>query len=300
MRRSWRGLEVYALVGKAGTGKSFRARLVAERLGVTAIVDDGLLIAGGRIVAGRSAKQDTHYLRAIKTALFHDPAHRAEVKAALQAARYSKVLLLGTSDRMIHRNCRTLELPLPRQILRIEEIATEAAIQAAIEDRQSRGRHVIPLPVIEVRRAYPRMIAEAIRVWFDQFTHRSSYEKTVVRPGYHVEGEVTITEAALSQMFLHCLQEYSPRLSLRKIKIHRHARGYQVRLAVALPYGEQAADTCERLQTHAKRQVEQYAGIVIERLSVTIEEIEAPAQGPSEGGQKSPPGRGGLGKIEND
>ena len=52
-----RGITVYALVGKSGTGKSFRARLLAEKLDVTYIIDDGLLIHKENIVAGRSAKQ---------------------------------------------------------------------------------------------------------------------------------------------------------------------------------------------------------------------------------------------------
>ena len=35
---------VFALVGESGTGKSFRAKLLAEKYGITAIIDDGLLI----------------------------------------------------------------------------------------------------------------------------------------------------------------------------------------------------------------------------------------------------------------
>ena len=40
---------VFALVGESGTGKSFRAKLLAEKYGITAIIDDGLLIQNDKI-----------------------------------------------------------------------------------------------------------------------------------------------------------------------------------------------------------------------------------------------------------
>lgn len=117
-------MEVFALVGKAGSGKSFRARLVADTHNIPAIIDDGLLIHEGKIIAGCSAKEKEHFIAAVKTAMFNDSAHREAVVRALAEAQFPRVLLLGTSDRMILRNCLTLGLPEPANIIRIEEIAS--------------------------------------------------------------------------------------------------------------------------------------------------------------------------------
>ena len=76
---------VFALVGKSGTGKSFKARQVAQRFGVDLIIDDGLLIRGQKILAGRSAKREKGILSAIKTAVFANPDQIAEVRKALAA-----------------------------------------------------------------------------------------------------------------------------------------------------------------------------------------------------------------------
>jgi ABC-type oligopeptide transport system ATPase subunit len=38
--------KVFALVGGSGTGKSFRAKLVAQKYGIDFIIDDGLLDKG--------------------------------------------------------------------------------------------------------------------------------------------------------------------------------------------------------------------------------------------------------------
>ena len=48
----FKGITVYALVGKSGTGKSFRAKLLAEKIGIPYVIDDGLLIHGETILAG--------------------------------------------------------------------------------------------------------------------------------------------------------------------------------------------------------------------------------------------------------
>lgn len=49
-------MKVYSLSGPSGTGKSTSALSFAHKIGVQAIIDDGLLIVNGVRVAGVSAK----------------------------------------------------------------------------------------------------------------------------------------------------------------------------------------------------------------------------------------------------
>ena len=50
-------IKVYAFVGPSGTGKSYRAQMVANSRSVEYIIDDGLLVSGNEVVAGVSAKK---------------------------------------------------------------------------------------------------------------------------------------------------------------------------------------------------------------------------------------------------
>lgn len=268
-------MEVFALVGKAGTGKSFRAKLVADTHDIPAIVDDGLLIHEGKIIAGRSAKEKEHYIAAVKTAMFNDTEHRKAVVHALAEARFPKVLLLGTSDRMILRNCLTLGLPEPTKIIRIEEIASKEKIAEAIRQRKTKGQHVIPLPVVEVKQAYPKLVAYAIKVWFDSMVNRNHYDKTVVRPGYKSKGEVTISESALVQMILHCVREKVPSLELRRVRIKQRREGYDIQMSLSLAFGVEAAHNCQELRDYTIRKIEEFAGISICRLSLHIVSVRA-------------------------
>ena len=149
------GIKVYALIGKSGTGKSFRAKLLAEKYNIPYIIDDGLLlIHNNKIIAGRSAKKEKLYMAAIKTALFDNPQHRMEVRDAIRKSRLKKILLIGTSDKMVRKMTERLKLPPITRIIRIEDIASREEIDKAIHSRYTEGKHIIPVPSIEVKQDY--------------------------------------------------------------------------------------------------------------------------------------------------
>ena len=70
---------ICALVGPSGTGKSHRALWVAKEHNIDYIIDDGLLIRGNGVVAGKSAKREKTRVGAVKTAVFTDDEHAFEV-----------------------------------------------------------------------------------------------------------------------------------------------------------------------------------------------------------------------------
>src|SRR5215469_15166445 len=113
-------IRVFALVGESGTGKSFRAKLVAQKYEIEYIIDDGLLIRDNRILAGHSAKKEKTFMAAVKVALFDDKSHRDEVAKKLQALKTKRILVLGTSDKMVFKIAARLQMPPPSKIIRIE------------------------------------------------------------------------------------------------------------------------------------------------------------------------------------
>ena len=88
------------LSAEAAPVKVSEPKLVAAKYGVDLIIDDGLLIQDQKIIAGKSAKKETAYLSAIKTALFDDPAHRREVRNAIRNSDFKRILIVGTSAKM--------------------------------------------------------------------------------------------------------------------------------------------------------------------------------------------------------
>jgi hypothetical protein len=181
--------QTFALVGKSGTGKSFKARQVAQRFRIDLIIDDGLLIQGQKIIAGRSAKREKGILSAIKTAVFANADQIEEVRHALDDHSYSRVLVIGTSRKMIQRIASTLGLLPIHRIISIEEVASREEIARALKIRAEQGKHIIPVPGVEVKRNYPHIFFESVKILLKEKRvlrkgESEIVEKTVVRPEY--------------------------------------------------------------------------------------------------------------------
>jgi len=225
-----------ALVGGSGTGKSFRAKLVAEKHGIDLIVDDGLLIRDQKILAGRSAKKEKGILAAIGTALFADDKHANTVREVLSRQQFKRILIIGTSEKMVRKIARRLRLPHPTKLLQIEDIASREEIATAIRSRNSEGKHIIPVPALEV-------------------TSR---------------GSVSISEAALTQMVIHCVQEFDSTMSVEKVIVDRQPSDYSLEVVLALPLRGQAAAPLYELQEYIARNIESFTGMFLKEVNVTI------------------------------
>jgi len=271
--------KVFALVGESGTGKSFRAKLVAQKYGIDLIIDDGLLIKDNRILAGHSAKKETSFLTAVKVALFDDKSHRDEVARKLQNEKFKRILVLGTSEKMVNKIAARLQLNSPSKIIKIEDIATQEEIDKAIRTRRIEGKHVIPVPSIEIKRNYPGIFYEAIKI----FTKRAApagigpvptlHEKSVVRPEYSKRGKVIISETALSQMVIHCVDEYNQEIRIKKIMVKDDKMGYRLVITIDVPYGIQLGGNIHNLQQYIIENIERFTGILIEEVNIIIDKI---------------------------
>ncbi|AEH40366.1 conserved hypothetical protein [Treponema paraluiscuniculi Cuniculi A] len=204
--------QVFALVGRSGSGKSFRAQIVMRRFDIAFVIDDGLLIREDKIIAGRSAKQERTLLAAIRVALFENTMHRRVVARVLTyflcGSQNKKVLILGTSEKMVRRIALRVGLPEPGHIIRIEDIASSEEIACALRTRHVEGTHVIPVPSGEVRKSYPKIFYERIKlllrreagaerigrwahaIWHEGLkracsgAHAHVFEKSIVRPPF--------------------------------------------------------------------------------------------------------------------
>ncbi|MCK4541015.1 MAG: AAA family ATPase [Spirochaetales bacterium] len=276
---SWllRGVKVFSLVGRSGTGKSFRAKLVAQKYGIELIIDDGLLIRDNKIIAGKSAKREKAFLGAIKTALFDERKHRHEVRKQLEDEQFKRLLIIGTSERMVRKISDRLRLPPPSKVINIEEIASTDEIETAIRTRRLEGKHVIPVPTIEISRKHPHIVIDSIRVFLKRNIpwpkKHKIYEKAVVRPEFGRRGRVTISEAALTQMVLHCADEYDSSVSIKRVTFRQELSGYRLGIDVHVPFGVQLSGDMHGFRDYVIDNLERYTGILIERVDINIDKV---------------------------
>ena len=273
------GLTVFALVGESGTGKSFRAKLLAKKYGIEAIIDDGLLIKDDKIMAGKTAKHEKSYMGAVRVALFDDKEHRDSVAKALQKNKIKTLLIIATSEKMANKITSRLQIPPPEKIIKIEDIATREEIEKAIRSRQIEGKHVIPVPAIEVKKSYSQIFHDSLRDIAGKgklhlFKKNDSImEKSIVTPEFSKKGRIEISEAALSQMTMHCVSEFSPEIRIKKLSIKKDSRGYRLIITIDVPFGRQLTGEVHNLQQYVIENIEKYTGILIEEVSIIIDKI---------------------------
>ncbi len=274
-------ITIYALVGPSGTGKSFRSKLLAEEYGINTLIDDGLLIQDDKIIAGHSAKREKTYMGAVRVALFDDKDHRDDVARVLKKTKIKKLLILGTSEKMVSKICTRLQLPQPFKFINITDIASEEEINKAQKSRLVEGKHVIPVPSIEIQKSYPQIFSNAIHEFFSTktfFKKKSKgsermIEKSVVQPEFSKKGRVEISEAAMIQMVMHCIVEIAPDVTTKKITIKTNSRGYKFIVLIDVPFGTQLTGKIHKIQQYIIDQIESFAGILIEEVSIVIDKI---------------------------
>lgn len=271
--------KIFALVGDSGTGKSFHAKLLAQKYGIDYIIDDGLLIKDDRILAGHSAKKEKSFMAAVKVALFDEKAHRDEIAGKLRSENVRRVLVLGTSEKMVYKIASRLQLTGPLRIIKIDDIATQEEIEKAIRTRRIEGKHVIPVPSIEVKKNYPNIFFDAIRIFKRKIVPtgigpvQTLHEKSLVRPEYSKRGKVIISRVALSHLVTHFVDEYNKDIKIKKTLVKDVKMGYRLVITIDVPYGIQLGGNIHGLQQYIIENIERFTGILIEEVNIIIDKI---------------------------
>lgn len=285
-------ITVYAFYGPSGTGKSYRAKIVAKQNGIKVLIDDGLLIQDEQILAGKSAKMEQNYMGAVRTALFDSKDHRDEVAKAIIKNHIKKILILGTSEKMVNKIALRLQLPLPSKYIKIQDIATPEQMEEARRSRMIEGKHVIPVRSKEIKgKNYSQIFVDSIRIalakkkFFSRFFSNSNektttastlFEKSIVRPAFSVQKRKEISHASLVRMTLQYLAEYNSELRIKKMSIKNTASGYIISLTADVPFGIQLADFITSAKKHAIEKMEMESGAFIEDIGFAVDKVLPP------------------------
>ncbi|MDU4959704.1 MAG: Asp23/Gls24 family envelope stress response protein [Sporomusaceae bacterium] len=271
-------MEVIALVGPSGTGKSHRALIVAHEHNADAIIDDGLLIKDSKIVAGISAKKEPSKIKAVKRAIFMDKEHARTVREAIQAVAPKRILVLGTSANMVEKIVDVLQLPDLSAIIRIEDIATPMEITRARESRIREGKHIIPVPTIELKPHFSGYLIDPLQIFFKkpQAKYRKLGEKSIVRPTFSYYGKLFISDAAIAVIvdYVATTDMQITRTNQAIIKnSHAREKGISISLDVTIRYGSKIREVVGQAQQRIKTMVEYMTGMTVREVNIEVKRL---------------------------
>lgn len=270
-------MDVIALVGPSGTGKSHRALQVAREHAADAIIDDGILIKDGRIIAGESAKTEKSKIMAVRRAIFVLPGHAEEVREAIQRIQPHRILIIGTSENMVHKIAKTLKLPSIQLIVRIEDIASRSEIEAAQFHRLKEGKHIIPVPTIELKPHFSGYLINPLQSLFkqSQVKRRKLGEKSIVRPVFSYYGKLIIDDKVILAIVERIMKAREFVKSLKSVTVKHLIKdesdhGLTISCEVVLSYGSHIPTLIRQTQGYIREAIEFTTGMLVHAVDISV------------------------------
>ncbi len=273
-------IKTYAFVGPSGTGKSYRAQMVASERKIKYIIDDGLLIKENEVIAGVSAKKASTKIETVKKALFNNPEEAREIKNAFLKYRPESILILGTSDNMIKKIRENLGLPELTETIYIRDVATEEEMAEAKRIRQTQGKHVIPVPTFEIKKDFSGFILDPLQIFKSKGKDSTPYisEKSIIRPTFSYLGNFKISDTVFKQIIEYLAKRTDSIYRINRVRIDKKEgeEGINIYMEVSLLYGYNVIEELRSFKKRCKREIENQTAMNIETMDIVAKGIYVP------------------------
>lgn len=271
-------IKVYAFVGPSGTGKSYRAQMVASEKNISYIIDDGLLIKDNEIVAGESAKKAPTKIETVKHALFINEEEKKSIEKALKKYKPESILILGTSDGMVQKIASNLGLPEISETIYITDVATEEEMQTARHIRVTEGKHVIPVPTFEIKKDFSGYLLDPLQIFKSKGKGKKPYisEKSIIRPTFSYLGKFTISDLVFRQILEYIAVQTPAIYKILKTRVENYGEGAKIYLEVTIMYGYNVVEGIKEFKEKARREIEKLTAMNVVELDVVAKNIYVP------------------------
>lgn len=268
-------IKVYAFVGPSGTGKSYRAQMIASERGISFIIDDGLLIKENEVIAGESAKKAATKVATVKHALFYEESEREPIIKAFKKYKPESILILGTSDGMVQKIAANLGLPEISETIYITDVATEEEMKTARRIRVTEGKHVIPVPTFEIKKDFSGYLLDPLQIFKSKGKGQQPYisEKSIIRPTFSYLGKFTISDLVFRQI-LEYLAVQTPAIhKILKARVDNFGEGVKIYMEVSIVYGFNVVEGLNKFKEKSRKEIEKLTAMNVVELDVVAKNI---------------------------
>ena len=268
-------IKVYAFVGPSGTGKSYRAQMVASEHGIHYIIDDGLLIKDNEVIAGVSAKKAPTKIETVKGALFLNEAKAEEIKKAFRKYKPESLLILGTSNGIIEKIRTNLNLPEIEKTIYITDVATEQEMEEAKRMRTTEGKHVIPVPTFEIKKDFSGYILDPLQIFKSKGKNEKPYisEKSIIRPTFSYLGNYTISDGALKDIIEHLASKVEAIHKIYRTRIEKTDTGINIYIEIVLVYGFNIISSLQNFKKKCIKEIENLTAMNVDKVQILAKGI---------------------------
>lgn len=267
-------MQLYAFIGKTGTGKSYNAIRVAHKYDIKYLIDDAILIKNNKVICGTSAKTENTKIASVKAAIFLNKDRRNDMINAIKIEKPEKLLILGTSDGMVETIAENLELGEIHTRIYIEDVVTKESIDIARKSRVEEGKHVVPVPTFEIKEQFSGYFLDPIRI-LNTFIKNDEVtsEKTIIRPTYSYLGNYFIAEKVINEIITHSASKTTGITKIFKALSTKYVDGIKIDIDIEVLYGVNIPQISNRLRNVIITEVDKATGINIFSIDINVKGI---------------------------
>lgn len=271
-------IDVYAFVGPSGTGKSYRAQMVAGEYNIKFIIDDGILVKDNEIAAGSSAKKAPTKIETIKKALFINESQKKEMVKALKKYKPQSILILGTSDKMVEEIAKNLELPPIKKTIYITDVATEEEIKNAKRMRTVEGKHVIPVPTFEIKKDFSGFLLDPLQIFKTKSDGSAPYisEKSIIRPTFSYIGNFTISDTVFRQIIEYLATKNDAITEVLRVRVTKSEEGPSIYVEVEIQYGINIMSELKTFKEKCIKEIERLTTMNVRSFKIIAKKLKLP------------------------
>ncbi len=271
-------MKTYAFVGPSGTGKSYRAQMVANERGINFIIDDGLLISGNEVLAGISAKKAPTKIETVRNALFQNDERKKEIQNVIKKKKPESILILGTSDEMVKRIAENLGFEPISETIYITDVATEEEMATARNMRVTQGKHVIPVPTFAIKKDFSGYLLDPLQIFKSTGKGKEPYisEKSIIRPTFSYLGNFKISDTVFKQIvdYVSIKTEGINKIYRTIIKKHEgFDDGIYIYLEVIIEFGYNINDTMQILKRNIIKEIEKLTAMNVLSMEIIVKGV---------------------------
>ena len=271
-------IKTYAFVGPSGTGKSYRAQMVANERGINYIIDDGLLISGNEILAGISAKKAPTKIETVRNALFQNEERKKEIQEVIKKKKPESILILGTSDEMVKRIAENLGFDPIVETIYITDVATEREMEMARNTRVTEGKHVIPVPTFAIKKDFSGYLLDPLQIFKSKGKGQTPYisEKSIIRPTFSYFGHFEISDTVFKQIIDVVIDKTEGVYKAHRVIINRHEGfddGIYITLEVIINYGYNINETMIELKKKIIKEIDKLTAMNVLSMDIIVKSV---------------------------
>ncbi|MCF0156885.1 MAG: hypothetical protein HUJ85_07575, partial [Veillonella sp.] len=180
--------------------------------------------------------------------------------------------------------------PQPSRYIRIEDVATPREIEKAQHARLKEGKHIIPVPVMELKPHFRGYVIDPIvTMWKRGFKRKPNgdigrigsegFERSVVRPSFSYYGRLTFADEVIIELIRNSLRKVEGADESSSIRIKRSPKGHNgldISMGVVMYRGQAVKPLMQSIQRAVSAEIDYITGMSVEKMTMTVKDVINP------------------------